>query len=349
MEVETRQLHQVINQLRSHRKNSTQDFESLQQEHQSMKDKHSSYQIRIEELQALLQSKDQQIIMLTSSLEETKQMQKQYQNLQGDNQQRMSQLHELQLQLSLKEQEIYALQQQTSNQKLELQLLSDDLTQRKQEIINLQDIIRNFSNEKKLSEQSIQFQVQERHRVQEEFEKIKAILHEKQKEIDLSVVQKQINQQLTKELQQEKENSQLLQRNLQLQLQQEKEKMNLQIASMLQETQQMLAKQGDIIDKTFISNLIVTYFKRRRSREVLELISKVLSFNEEQLVDVGLKVPPVTVVDTIFSSIMSWRNNQPTSSNSQSTDDLDPTNKNLAELWVNFLISQTSDVPEGSS
>ncbi len=46
-----------------------------------------------------------------------------------------------------------------------------------------------------------------------------------------------------------------------------------------------------LIDKELIKNLIIQYFQRKRSKEILELIAKVLQLNEEELVIVGLRVP----------------------------------------------------------
>jgi hypothetical protein len=46
-----------------------------------------------------------------------------------------------------------------------------------------------------------------------------------------------------------------------------------------------------LIDKELMKNLIIQYFQRKRSKEILELIAKVLQLNEEELVIVGLRVP----------------------------------------------------------
>ena len=41
-----------------------------------------------------------------------------------------------------------------------------------------------------------------------------------------------------------------------------------------------------------------------RSREVLELIAKVLVFNEEQLVAVGLRVPPINLFASLINTVI---------------------------------------------
>ena len=50
--------------------------------------------------------------------------------------------------------------------------------------------------------------------------------------------------------------------------------------------------------------MIVFYHTVRRSKDVLDLISKVLAFNDDQLIIVGLKVPPTDVFTSLLSSII---------------------------------------------
>lgn len=73
----------------------------------------------------------------------------------------------------------------------------------------------------------------------------------------------------------------------------------------------------------------------------MDLIAKVLDFNDDQKVIVGLKVGNIGfrhAVGTIFKSLVG---------NSQAKTPQEIEGENLAELWVNFLMTETSD--EGKS
>lgn len=41
-----------------------------------------------------------------------------------------------------------------------------------------------------------------------------------------------------------------------------------------------------------------------RSREVMELIAKVLCFDDDQLVAVGLKVPPMNIFSSLVNTVL---------------------------------------------
>lgn len=64
---------------------------------------------------------------------------------------------------------------------------------------------------------------------------------------------------------------------------------------------QLQHSQEDVVDRALVANLIVQYFSKGRSREVLRILSKILNFNDTQLVAVGLKVAPTTIIDSFMS------------------------------------------------
>ncbi len=41
-----------------------------------------------------------------------------------------------------------------------------------------------------------------------------------------------------------------------------------------------------------------------RSTDVLKIIAKVLAFDDEQLIAVGLKVPPIDLIGTLLTTVM---------------------------------------------
>jgi hypothetical protein len=115
----------------------------------------------------------------------------------------------------------------------------------------------------------------------------------------------------------------LLRRKAEIDLNAEKRKMKKTLDDTLA---QLRNSQADVVDRTLLANLLVSYFKRGRPLDVLQLISKVLSFSEEQEQAVGLKVPPINLIGTLYTTIVG-----------APPKPLDVEGDNLAELWANFL------------
>lgn len=105
----------------------------------------------------------------------------------------------------------------------------------------------------------------------------------------------------------------------------------------------------DSVDRTLVSNLIVSYFKRKRSADVLVLIAKILKFTDEEKLIVGLKPPPLqtSLTNSLFS-ILRGTSTQ-TSSLGAHANSEDEENRSLAELWVNFLLDESSVVPTAAA
>ena len=125
------------------------------------------------------------------------------------------------------------------------------------------------------------------------------------------------------------QDAELLQRRAELEFGKEKKKMQRTLENALA---QLSNSQQEVIDRMLVANLIVSYFKRRRyglvlfyilnlgyiwspcfvdyyvyfhrSTDVLKIIAKVLCFDDEQLIAVGLKVPPIDIMSTILSTVM---------------------------------------------
>ena len=77
----------------------------------------------------------------------------------------------------------------------------------------------------------------------------------------------------------------------------------------------------------------------------MELIAKVLSFNEEQKVVVGLKVAPVNLISSIFATVIGTGGASGSSADNPDVVEGD----NLAEQWINFLINEAEKNPSGKS
>lgn len=66
---------------------------------------------------------------------------------------------------------------------------------------------------------------------------------------------------------------------------------------------QLQHSQEDVVDRALVANLFVQYLAKGRSREILQLLSKILNFNDSQLVAVGLKVASTTIIDSFMSAL----------------------------------------------
>jgi hypothetical protein len=103
--------------------------------------------------------------------------------------------------------------------------------------------------------------------------------------------------------------------------------------------------QEDTVDRTLVKNLVVTYFRQRRSSEILGLISKILGFTENDKVEVGLQVSEGSIVSSFFHSFLSPLSNGNTVIAPKKTD---IEGDNLAEMWQNFLMQESEDADASS-
>jgi hypothetical protein len=101
----------------------------------------------------------------------------------------------------------------------------------------------------------------------------------------------------------------------------------------------------NFVDRRLAIQLLVAYVEGKRAKkEVLELMSKILHFNEEDKVKVGL-VPSKQPKASVFSSIVSIitpKGPELADSPKFNPNSVD-SNSNLADLWIDFLMSETED------
>ena len=113
-----------------------------------------------------------------------------------------------------------------------------------------------------------------------------------------------------------------------------------QMQQTLQTALSQLKSQGDVVDRILLSNLLVSYFQRRKSRDILDLIAKVLNFSDEQKEAVGLKVPPNNLISTLFSFATGPTSTSGTSELSASSDALKGTfEPSISPLTHSYLPS----------
>ena len=118
----------------------------------------------------------------------------------------------------------------------------------------------------------------------------------------------------------------------------------------LEHTMSQLKNQSDdVVDRQLIANLIVSYFRigrNGRSLDVLDLISKMLSFTDEQLITVGLRAPQQHIISSLLDGLVGNKN----SSNNKSagSNEAGAEGGSLAELWVSFLEAEAASPATGA-
>lgn len=83
----------------------------------------------------------------------------------------------------------------------------------------------------------------------------------------------------------------------------EKEKKNYEV-QLNMSLNKLKNASSDLINREIISDLFVKYIEKKRDREILRLISKVLNFNDEQLIKVGLKVAPSNPISNFLKNFI---------------------------------------------
>lgn len=140
------------------------------------------------------------------------------------------------------------------------------------------------------------------------------------------VAKLQTKEDVIQQSEQKSQDEGILRRKAELELNGEKRRMQRTLENALK---QLENSQKDVVDRVLITNLIVSYFQRNKSKDVLDLISKILTFTDEQKQAVGLMARPGAFIESIFSSIGVAPPAPP-----------EVEGDNLAELWVNFLMSE---------
>lgn len=100
-------------------------------------------------------------------------------------------------------------------------------------------------------------------------------------------------------------------------------------------------KDSDLVDRRFVSQLLVTYVSRPHdSKEVLTLMSRILGFTKEQRVKIGIEKAPRN--KSLYEAIFGAATEEPAAAAVRGADAAAPT-KSLGEAWVDFLVSEVDD------
>jgi hypothetical protein len=315
-EDENRKLHQVIAQLRSLRRAKDGEEQSAQQEVQHLRSLQQSLTRDNEELKRLAHELD-------TVKPQWHSLQTQYADVLAVNTQLEETLLENKRALAEKEQQCYDQLTTIDVLQAEQRLLQQEINLRTQEIDNLNDALAHIDREHATQLQSLRRQIQETEASKEAYAQQIAAQQADQWKASLVDAQRR-----AQALTQQHEDAELRHRQQQLQWSQEKQTMQRTLANTIESLQHT---SRDVIDRTLMANLLVQYFQRKKSKEILHLIARMLQLTDEQMIVVGLRGAPVDLVNTLFTTVMG-----PAAPVQVEGD-------NLAELWVNYLINQASN------
>lgn len=249
LETENRQLHQVIAQLRQVRKTNKGEEENLLQERDDLRAQNVNLQAEVSRLDKLASSSatnaDQLIkfraelnaamnksLYLEQALDETKQ------------------------QLATVERDLYNKESQLDIVSSDLMLAKQDLELSQLEVRNLKDAMSLIQVEQQNESSRLHHELEVRTKqLQSQYDhKQKELLQEYAQKYDECLQRCQVAEQQCQD-------EQLFRRRAELDFNNEKKKVQKTLESALQ---QLNNTQQDVVDRMLISNLIVSYFKRRR-------------------------------------------------------------------------------------
>jgi chromosome segregation ATPase len=288
-ESEGRKLHQVISQLRNARKAQSGDEQSALQE--------------LVHLRNLTQTLTQENEALMTSLAEQEELAKLVPDLQNELahlQREFSRidvsLNETKRYLAIREKELYDANTAVNVAQSEQRILQQELDYRAQEIRNLKGAISDMESDYKHQLNILRSQAVEAEKGKEA---LTQTLAQQAENINQSKLHEMEQKYL--KLKQDYDDQELMKRQFELEFNKEKKRMQ---GAVEEAVRQLQNSSQDVIDRPLIANLIVSYFQRKRSKEVLNLIAKVLSFEEDQLIAVGLKASPINLFVSLLSTVI---------------------------------------------
>lgn len=104
---------------------------------------------------------------------------------------------------------------------------------------------------------------------------------------------------------------------------------------------------NDTVDRRLLANLVVSYFVRRQSRDVLDVIAKTLGFTDEERVNVGLwSLDPNAnksggLLGGLFATVTTGFVGSPR----KEFHPADAANSTISDMWVQYLLEETDDNP----
>lgn len=219
------------------------------------------------------------------------------------------------------EQRVYELTMETDNLRSDTMIAKRESLQKSSELSNLHAALAAFERDNALSQRKMNDVWQQR--LEESERRAQARL---EAEIAMWMEKLREQEKVAREAQQRAQSEEVLRRKQSLDLTSERSKMQRTLDAALTQLQN---SREDVVDRALVANLVASYISKKRPKETLVLLSRILNFSDEQLVAVGLKVAPTTIVDSFLSIL------QPKLVPKQVSGE------NLAEQWVNFLLEES--------
>jgi len=316
-ETESKQLHQIISQLRQARKSNQGDAASAVLERDELRVQCAQLQTEGARMQRALEGSGAASDALAYMKQELAQ------SLAGLETARAG-LDEARRRVAQLEQQLYDRDAELEVTQADMLISRQALEQQSTEAENLKEALEQLQSESSVGLSRLQ---------REMALKLQQVQHLAQEE--RAGQERELGRQVEEERQQcaslaaQQQDRELLLRKAELDFHSERRKMQRTLESALS---QLNNSQADVIDRMLVGNLIVSYFQRRRSPDVLKIIAKVLAFSDSQLVAVGLKVAPDLSLLSLLSSVIG-----------QPTRPVVVAGDNLAEQWISYLINETGD------
>jgi myosin heavy subunit len=258
-------------------------------EREELRKKADSLANECQRLSRLLAQANEELIKHQASEKELLSMKDRYHKLDREYaQQQQSKL--------LLEKEKYDLEAKLDVMQADVKLINKDLEQRELEIANLNSTIRYFEKEKENHRLSVQREYENqlqsyRKRMDDDVESMELVWKEKIKQLEAKI----------KDLELKLQDEQLLRRKAEVDINHDRKRIQHTLNEALE---RLKNSQEDVVDRRLVANLIVSYFKRKRSLDVLDLIGRVLNFDDDQKIAVGLKPPQINIVSSILNTII---------------------------------------------
>lgn len=322
-EKECQQLQVVIKQLQQRQKGSREDIDAITAERDALKAQVEELSSDSEELSRITSqnlSAVSKVDALESAMDASKKRIAFLEAAYDESKRRVAEL----------EKQNYDLNDKQMAAGTDMLLLQQELNQRQQETENLHNTLASLQREHSVWKLRNQDEIER---------KMDALRKENDAviiDIEASWQQKMIEKdELIRLGNQRYQDETLHRRKAEIDLNTEKRRMKKTLDETLS---QLHNSQENVVDRALIANLIVSYFKRGRSLDVLQLVSKVLGFTDEQKQIVGLMVPPINLIGTLYTTIVGGPPKL-----------IDVEGDNLAELWANFLEMEAQEAIEGVS
>lgn len=340
LETEVRQLHQVISQLRQARRSNQENVESAKADRESQNaiiERQNQELSDLRVYKAKFMSSEEKNESLTRELNH---LRSDYHASESSATSRISTLESdvagLRQQLATCEAEKYDVEARLEAARSDVMIARHDLSLRSQELENLHAAISSMEKEHEGRMRAARLDQQGK---LEALEEEWARKLEGEKEFYLQDVE--FYKQRVEEWEERVQDERLLRRKMEIEMSAEKSNMHNTLKEALDKLQH---SQEDTVDRTLVKNLVVTYIRQKRSKEILSLISRILGFTDEDRVEVGLQVSEGSIVTSLFQNLWS-----PLSSNMAAPKRTELTGDNLAELWQNFLIQESGGALEGDA